>query len=110
MHPQDSQFLSSSFEALLYCAPLQFPKPPLPQICSTPPVQTSVGREFDFVNNLRFMVSKSSNKRTSSRIYLQTSKNWQFLSKNWQRMDNFFKGEFFDSVLVYFRTMVMNQT
>jgi hypothetical protein len=37
---------------------LQFPTPPLPQICSTPPVQTSVGREFDFVNNLRFMVSK----------------------------------------------------
>jgi hypothetical protein len=58
VHPQDSQFLSSSFEALLYCAPLQFPTPPLPQICSTPPVQTSVGREFDSVNNLRFMVSK----------------------------------------------------
>ena len=46
---------------------------------------------------------KSLNKRTSSRIYLKTS-------KNWQRMDRFFKGEVFDLVLAFFRTKVMNQT
>jgi hypothetical protein len=31
-------------------------------------------------------------------------------SKNWQRMDRIFKGEVFDSVLAFFRSMVMNQT